>query len=222
MKTIKIFVWTAIFLLVIVTGIIYLLRNALIHSLAEEILSESLAVPSSIESVDWNLFSGKVDIHNLKINNSEEWGKKNYAINIRKIEIKLNVLSLFGDTIFLDKVLIDTPSVYYLFKDSKSNMKTIINDTKRLSKSEFNSEKRYRLTKNLVASKIKTVNGQVHLKDGKIKKINVEDIYLKSNREILPQAILIVVLEKVLYSVEAVLSPRKPQKIPLKSIKNIL
>lgn len=96
---------------------------------------KALGVPVSVGGVKLNPLAGNLVISQVKIGNPQGYSDKD-AFSVAKIEVGLDIKSLWSDTIVVRKVQIDAPAIVFESKDGKSNFDTMMSNAKKASEAE--------------------------------------------------------------------------------------
>jgi hypothetical protein len=123
-KAVKIIVGVVVVLLVIVVGVILSLPmtiGPLVKSAAATGGPKVLGVDVAVGDVKLRPFAGQLTITDLKVGNPEGYTDTD-SFAVKTVDVKLDTKSLMGgDTIVIDKIMIDGPAILYEVKDGKSN-----------------------------------------------------------------------------------------------------
>lgn len=90
--------------------------------------------PVNLNQVDVALFSGKAELHGLKVGNPAGFDS-GYAFKLNDIKVDLVPKSLASDTIVINELLVDGASLNAQFRGMQSNLQQILDNIKESSKS---------------------------------------------------------------------------------------
>jgi uncharacterized protein involved in outer membrane biogenesis len=119
----KVFLACLVFLLVIGIGV-FIALNTLVHKGIETIGSDITKTDVDIESVRIRLLLGHAEMSRLVIGNPKGYSTP-YALSCEKIAIDFDPHSVFLDTLIIQQILIDEPSVMYEASMKGSNINAL-------------------------------------------------------------------------------------------------
>lgn len=94
--------------------------------------SKVLSVPVTLDNSDISIFSGSGALAGLTIGNPSDF-KTEYAFQLKKVQVDLNVKSVTSDTIHITNILIDAPSIIFEGSFGKSNLSQLLANAKAFS-----------------------------------------------------------------------------------------
>jgi hypothetical protein len=122
----------------------------------EKISSEMLDTTVNVEEASVSILDGKGSIEGVTIQNPAEFSEKT-AIKLQEIKLKVDVYSLFSDTIVIEQIDIPKPEVYVEQKNESNNIAAF------LKKIENPSAEGIKL----IVDHLKVGNGLVYFKNTK-------------------------------------------------------
>lgn len=78
-----------------------------------------------VQSVDVSVFSGACTVKGVTVGNTQEWKNSN-AFYLGTLDAKVSLMSLFGDCVVVEKIVIESPEIDYETNLSSSNLKTLL------------------------------------------------------------------------------------------------
>ena len=133
-KAIKIIVGIVVVFLILLVGFIVSLAvtiGPLVKSAAAKGGPHALGVNMSVGDVKLRPLAGKLTITDVKIGNPEGYSEKD-SFAVKTVDVALKTKSLFqGDTIYIEKILIEAPAILYETKDGTSNFEKMLEKAKR-------------------------------------------------------------------------------------------
>ncbi len=102
---------------------------------------KALGVPVTVGDVKLNALAGNLAITGVQIGNPEGYSDKE-AFAVQKIDVGLDMRSLFSDTIVVKRIEIDSPAISYEIKDGKSNFDVMLANVKKSSEEEKEKEEK--------------------------------------------------------------------------------
>lgn len=152
-------------LIIILPLILIVFVEAIAESAVESYGSRILKSDVSVESISISLFSGSLEVENLKVANPEGFSK-NDAFSLGKIEVILDRGSLLSDTIIIEEIDIIQPMVTYEAGTRGININTLRGNASETGSVSTPADKETTSSsdtgKNVVVSNL-------YIKDGKIK-----------------------------------------------------
>ncbi|NOY82236.1 MAG: hypothetical protein GXP31_14655 [Kiritimatiellaeota bacterium] len=124
LKVLAVGVAVAVVLLAVGLVVVYLSFGAIVKKGAETMGPRILGAPVHLEKVEFSLFRGSLDLQGLVVGNPEGFNTDS-AFRLGRIRVKLQPASLFGDTVRIERVLIDSPEVTYEMGLKGSNIGAI-------------------------------------------------------------------------------------------------
>ncbi len=111
---------------VLVVGlvVVYLSFGAIVKKGAEAMGPRVLGAPVHIEEVDFSLFRGSLDLRGLMVGNPGGFNTES-AFRLDRVQVKLDPMSVLGNTVHIEKVLIEGPEVTYEMGLKGSNIGAI-------------------------------------------------------------------------------------------------
>jgi len=143
----------------------------------EKVSSEMLDTTVNVEEASVSILDGKGSIKGVAIQNPAGFSEKT-AIELQEIKLKVNVYSLFSDTIIIEQIDIPKPVVFVERKNESNNIAAFMN------KIENPSTEGARL----IVDHLKVGNGLVYFENAKgetlqadVNGFELEDIDRKNN-----------------------------------------
>lgn len=119
------FAMLALVVLVLAVPIVVMSRaSTLIHNAVESYGPGLIGAPVSLGNVTFSLIDGEAGMERLVVGNPPEF-KSDYAFSLRRIQIKLDLLSLFSDRIEIEELLIDQPDLIWEIGKGGSNFQVL-------------------------------------------------------------------------------------------------
>ena len=138
-KVIKIIVGIVVVLLILVIGFIVSLPvtiGPMVKKAAAAGGPRVLGVSMSIGDVKLRPIAGQLTISDLKIGNPEGYSEKD-SFAVKTVDIVLDTKSIIrGDTIYIEKILIDAPAILFETKDGKSNFDKMLEKAQKAEKEQ--------------------------------------------------------------------------------------
>ena len=138
-KVIKIIVGIVVVLIILLLGAILSLPvtiGPLVKSAAAAGGPKVLGVDVSIGDVKLKPLAGQLIISDVKVGNPKGYSEKDsFAVKTVDIDLKIGSI-LKGDTIYIEKILIEAPEISYETKDGASNFDTMLAKAKSAEKEE--------------------------------------------------------------------------------------
>ncbi len=144
-KAIKIVVGIIVVVVVLLIGLIVSLPltiGPIVRGAAAAGGPRVLGVDVAVGDVKLRPFAGRLTISELKIGNPKGYSESD-SFAVKEVDVQLKVGSLLrGDTVYIDKILIDAPAILYEVRDGKSNFDTMLEMVKAAEKSEEEKRKK--------------------------------------------------------------------------------
>ena len=141
-KSIRIILGVVVVLILVLgLGIGYLVSNldSIVKGIIEKAGAEAAGVPVSVASVEISLQEGSAAINGLRIDNPAGFDT-NYALQLDKAAVTLDLASIDKDPIIVESVLVDAASINFEQKDAGSNLNQIMDNLKGSAGEESGSE----------------------------------------------------------------------------------
>ncbi len=172
-----------IVLVVVFLGI-SLSLDGMIKSSIEETSSDMLQVEVDVDDVAISLFDGRGTIDGLMIQNPKGFADRP-AIQFKQIKLKIDLATLLSDTIVVNNLLIQNPSVY-VEQTTEGNNLTTLQD--RLGSSSGESYNTYMVIDHLLINEshvqLKSTIGEERNVEATITKIELTDVGRSGNNTI--------------------------------------
>ncbi|MBN2020997.1 MAG: AsmA family protein [Sedimentisphaerales bacterium] len=149
-------------LLAVLVLVFFLIGNTLIKTGIEAAGSKTLGVPVTVKDIDLSILRGQVKIEGLVVKNPEGYANET-LLELGQGTVKLNVGSLFSDTVKIELVELDGTKLTLEQKGLTNNLKEILNKLPKEDKPEEKpaAEKE---GKNLNITKLEITNTNVKVK----------------------------------------------------------
>jgi len=126
--------------ILVVVGIIaivalYFSLNSIVVQGVTTFLPQLTQTEVKLEESNISLFSGKGELKGFAIGNPKGFSSNN-AITLDRIEVAVDVKSIFSDNILIKEILIDGPKISYEMAGRKNNIKAILNNINSFSEEE--------------------------------------------------------------------------------------
>lgn len=128
------FISTVIVLVIIAIILVFMNLNRGLKYAVEHYGPSVTGTPVNLEQADVSFFSGKAELHGLKIGNPAGFDS-GYAFKLNDIKVALVPESLTSNTIVINQLLVDGASLNAQFKGTKSNLQQILDNLEGSSKS---------------------------------------------------------------------------------------
>lgn len=130
----KVLIIGGIVVVVAIVAVLVLLGNInkIVKKGVETTGSIILKVPVTLDSVDISFFSGSGELKGLTVGNPEGY-KTDYAFQIDRLKVKLDVKSVTSDKIHINEIIIDSPNIIYEGSIGKSNINQLMENIKALT-----------------------------------------------------------------------------------------
>jgi hypothetical protein len=93
-----------------------------------------LGVPVNVNNIDISLINGTIGINKLTIHNPEGYSK-GAAFSLRDIKVKLDIPSIFSDTVIINDISVIDPEINYEIGLGNTNINTLMNNVNKNSAS---------------------------------------------------------------------------------------
>lgn len=117
-KKIIIGLFVLIGILIIVTLVAYFNLNTIIEQGIRKFGPQVVKTSVGLEKANVSLFSGEGKLYNLSVGNPKGFTSP-YLFKVKKIDIKVEPMSVFKDVVVIDKIYIDSPYIVYEYKQKK-------------------------------------------------------------------------------------------------------
>ena len=139
-KVIKIVVGIIVVLLILLIGFIVSLPVTIAPVVKKAAAAggpKALGVNVSVGDVKLRPIAGQLLISDFKVGNPEGYTADKDSFAVKTIDIDLETKTLIkGDTIVIEKILIDAPEIFYEVKDGKSNFDTMLAKAQKAEKEQ--------------------------------------------------------------------------------------
>jgi len=136
-------------------GVLTLRVDSIVKSGIEHHGREMAGTPVTVSDVSISLFSGQGSIRGLRVENPENYSRE-YAVEADEIFIKMDLYSLFSDTVVVRELRLRSPKIYIEQKLPENNLHDIITHMESLD-SDHETEK------GMVIEKFLLQNGEAEL-----------------------------------------------------------
>ena len=144
-KIAKIVVGIIVVLVILLLGLILTLPmtiGPLVKSAAAAGGPKVLGVDVNVGDVKLKPLGGQLTITDLQVGNPEGYTDKD-SFSVKSVDVALQTKSLLsGDTIYIDKIMIDSPAILYEVQNGKSNFDAIMEKAQAAEKAEEEESKK--------------------------------------------------------------------------------
>jgi len=156
------FIIGGIVIVIIIVGIIIVASNigGIVKKAVNEYGPKITKTELRLGEVDVSIFSGSVELEDFFLGNPKGF-RTPYAMKVDSIDVDVQLRSLAGDTIVINKIEIDEPDINYEKTSGTDNFQAIMNNVASTSKKE------------------KSARMQKQSKEGPGKKIFIKDLIIK-------------------------------------------
>lgn len=149
--------------------------ESIIKKVVHKYGSEITGTDVNLKRVSLKLGAGEARVRGITIKNPKEYKSKNlFALN--EIKVQLNISSLTSDTIIIENVLIDSPSISYeMLSLTQNNIKDVLNNVEAYTaqkpqtaegKSNSNQKKSSGNEKKVIINNLEVINGKIEVTAG--------------------------------------------------------
>ncbi len=222
MKKLVVFLSIVVGLFVVLIVLAYLNLNTIVEQGIKKIGPKITKTSVNLTRAKISLFSGQGELYNFAVGNPKGFTSP-YLFKVKKLDIALKPMSLFKDTIVIDKIYIDSPYIAYEYRKNKNNLtvfqKNIQGETQPKAHMKTRPQNTAKKQKHIFIKELIIKNAQVEvlLPELGIKKkqVVVKEIRLKnlggkgkSTKQIIAE-ITKAILDKVIPGVSPVLGQLK-------------
>jgi hypothetical protein len=138
--------------------------DGIVKKSIEDSASELLKTEVKVSDVDISIFSGKGEIEGFAIINPEGFSNQ-VAIGFEEMSMKVNLRSLFSETVIVEELIVQNPEIYLEQKGSNANLKELSTNIE-TSSGEDDSSKKLVINYFLMEEGRATVSSEVKDLDG--------------------------------------------------------
>jgi len=120
----KIIIGLVLFVAVAI-GVVFFAFGSILKTGIETAGSSVLGTAVTVNSVGVSALSGSGGISDLRIGNPEGFNEP-YAMELGSLDVKVNVGSVFSDTIVIDSIVIQRPEITYETRITSDNIRTLL------------------------------------------------------------------------------------------------
>ena len=120
----KIIIGLVLFVAVAI-GVVFFAFGSILKTGIETAGSSVLGTAVTVNSVGVSALSGSGGISDLRIGNPEGFNEP-YAMELGSLDVKVNVGSVFSDTIVIDSIVIQRPEITYEERITSDNIRTLL------------------------------------------------------------------------------------------------
>lgn len=163
----KLFIFFAVVIIALVAFGIFSI-NSIVKTGVETVAPTVTGTSVTLGSANISVFSGSGSLSDLVVGNPSGYKGEN-AISMKNISVKIQPSSLLENTIIIDEILIDTPTINYEMNESGFNLNNILrtaqnaSQQKAISQSSGEDSQVTKSTKKVIINNLKIRNAQVSL-----------------------------------------------------------